>query len=93
MRQSYVYILTGRSNTLYVGVTSGLEKRVHEHKEKVVEGFAERYNLTSVVYYEVHDSITTAIAREKQIKGWTREKKIALIESVNPQWRDLSEEW
>jgi len=85
MRQSYVYILTGRSNTLYVGVTSGLEKRVHEHKEKVVEGFAERYNLTSVVYYEVHDGITTAIAREKQIKGWTREKKIALIESVNPQ--------
>jgi putative endonuclease len=93
MRHSYVYIMTGRSDTLYVGVTSGLEKRVLEHKDHVVDGFTKRYNLTSLVYYEVHEDITVAIAREKQIKGWTRAEKIALIESVNPEWRDLSEQW
>ena len=59
----------------------------------MIEGFSNRYNLTSLVYYEVHEDITVAIAREKQIKGWNRAKKIVLIESVNPQWRDLSEEW
>lgn len=70
---------------LYTGVTSGLEKRLSEHNEKVVDGFTKRYNLTSLVYYEIHDDIRTTIAREKQIKGWTRAKKVALIESVNPQ--------
>jgi len=93
MRQSYVYIMSGRSDTLYTGVTSVLEKRVSEHRDKVLDGFTKRYNLTSLVYYEVHEDITAAIAREKQIKGWNRAKKIVLIESVNPQWRDLSEEW
>ena len=93
MRQSYVYIMTGRSDALYTGVTSGLEYRVSQHKEKAIEGFTNRYNLTALVYYEVHEDITVAIAREKRIKGWTRAKKIALPESVNPQWRDLSEEW
>jgi putative endonuclease len=93
MRQSYVYIMTGRSDTLYTGVTSALEKRVSEHKDKTVDGFTRRYNLISLVYYEVHEDIIAAIAREKQIKGWNRAKKIDLIESVNPQWRDLSDEW
>jgi len=93
MRQSYVYIMTGRSDTLYVGVTGGLEKRVYEHKHMLLDGFTKRYNLTSLVYYEVHDDITTAITREKQIKGWRRSKKVTLIESVNPHWRDLSEDW
>jgi len=74
-------------------VTSGLECRVSQHKEKAIDGFTKRYNLTSLVYYEVHEDITVAIAREKQIKGWNRAKKIVLIESVNPQRRDLSEEW
>ena len=80
MRNSYVYIMTGRSDVLYTGVTSILEKRVGQHKEKAVEGFTKRYNLTSLVYYEAHEDITVAIAREKQIKGWTRAKKVALIE-------------
>ena len=93
MRNSYVYMMTGRSDTLYTGVTSALEKRVSEHKEKAIDGFTKRYNLTSLVYYEVHEDITVAITREKQIKSWTRAKKVALIESMNPQWMDLSEEW
>jgi putative endonuclease len=93
MHNSYVYMMTGRSDVLYTGVTSALEQRVEQHKAKVLEGFTKRYNLTSLVYYEVHEDILTAIAREKQIKGWTRAKKIALIESMNPHWRDLSEDW
>jgi putative endonuclease len=93
MRNCYVYIMTGRSDVLYTGVTSSLEARVDQHREKVVDGFTTRYRLTSLVYYEVHDDIRVAIAREKQIKGWTRAKKIELIESMNPQWRDLSDEW
>jgi len=93
MRPSYVYIMTGRSDALYTGVTSILEKRASQHKQKAVYGFTRRYNLTSLVYYEIHEDMTAAIAREKQIKGWTRAKKIELIESVNPEWRDLSEDW
>ena len=93
MRNSYVYIMTGRSDVLYTGISATLEKRVSEHKTKAIDDFTKRYNLTTLVYYESHEDITAAIAREKQIKGWTRAKKIALIESVNPHWRDLSEEW
>jgi putative endonuclease len=93
MRNSYVYIMTGRSDVLYTGVTSALEKRVSQHKNHIVEGFTKRYNLASLVYYELHEDILAAIAREKQIKGWNRAKKIELIESTNPQWRDLSEDW
>jgi putative endonuclease len=92
MRHSYVYIMTGRSDTLYTGVTSILEKRAWEHKQKSVDGFTKRYNLTSLVYYEVHEDLGAAIAWEKQIKGWKRAMKVELIESVNPEWRDLSEE-
>jgi putative endonuclease len=79
--------------TLYVGMTNDLEHRVYEHKHKVVPGFSAKYYTNRLVYYEVAGDPESAIAREKQIKGWTRAKKIALIESVNPKWLDLSEEW
>ena len=93
MGQYYVYVMTNRSDTLYTGVTNNLERRVHEHKCGLVEGFTKRYHLTTLVYYEATDDVRSAIARDKQIKGWLRSKKIALIESTNPQWRDLSEGW
>jgi len=92
-KQYYVYIMTNRSKTLYTGVTGNLIRRVYEHKNKLVDGFTRRYNITKLVYYETTSEITSAIAREKQIKGWLRKKKIALIESMNPEWKDLSEEW
>ncbi len=92
-RQYYVYILTNHSRTLYVGVTSDLEKRVSQHKQKLVPGFTARYNIDRLVCYETSSDIGAAIAREKQIKGWLRSKKIALIESMNPHWDDLSEGW
>jgi len=93
MRQYYVYIMTNRSKTLYTGVTSNIERRVYEHKQKLVDGFTKRYNLTMLVYYESTNDVRSAIRREKQIKGWLRRKKIALIESVNPEWGDLSDGW
>ena len=93
MAEYYVYIMTNRSHTLYTGVTNNLERRIHEHKMKLVAGFTTRYNITNLVYYETTGDIESAIAREKQIKGWLRRKKIALIESVNPEWRDLSLDW
>ena len=93
MKQYYVYIMTNRSRTLYVGVTNDLVRRVYEHKNKMVDGFTKRYHLTILVYYEETGEIQFAIGREKQIKGWLRKKKIGLIESVNPQWKDLSDGW
>jgi putative endonuclease len=93
MKQYYVCIITNRSRTLYTGVTSNLEKRVREHKLKLVPGFTERYNINRLVYYEITPDVEIAISREKQIKGWLRSKKIQLIETLNPNWRDLSEEW
>ena len=92
-RQSYVYIMSNRSKTLYTGVTSDLVRRVYQHKQKLVEGFTKKYNLTKLVYFEAGGDITSAIQREKQIKGWLRKRKIDLIESVNPEWDDLSAEW
>jgi len=92
-RQYYVYILTNKSRTLYTGVTSDLERRVYDHKQKLVPGFTSKYNITQIVYFEETQDIQAAISREKQIKGWLRRKKIALIESVNPEWKDLSEAW
>jgi putative endonuclease len=89
----YVYIMTNHSRTLYTGVTKDLERRVYEHKQKLVPGFTSKYNITQLVYYETCADVREAIAREKQIKGWLRAKKIALIESVNPEWKDLSAEW
>ena len=93
MRQYYVYIMTNRSNTLYVGVTNNLQRRMYEHKHHLVAGFTSKYHMTLLVYFEETSDVNAALAREKQIKGWLRAKKVALIESVNPDWRDLSEEW
>ena len=93
MRQFYAYILASRSGVLYAGVTNKLERRVYEHKHGPVPGFTSKYKMTQLVYDEVGDDVRVAIAREKQLKGWLRAKKIALIESVNPEWDDLSVGW
>jgi putative endonuclease len=92
-REYYVYILSNTSRTLYIGVTSDLVTRIAQHKAKMMEGFSKRYNLTRLVYHESCGDVNVAIAREKQLKGWIRAKKIALIEERNPEWRDLSEDW
>jgi len=92
-KQYYVYIMASRSRVLYVGMTNDLQRRVEQHKQKLVEGFTQRYNVTRLVYYEATNDVHAAIAREKQIKGWRRSKKTDLIESVNRTWKDLSEEW
>jgi putative endonuclease len=93
MKRFYVYILCSRSGVLYVGVTSDLRKRVYQHKNKLILGFTSKYNVNRLVYYFECTDAMQAIRNEKRIKGWTREKKIALIEGMNPQWRDLSEAW
>lgn len=88
----YVYILTNWSNkVLYIGVTNNLERRLYEHKNKLVKGFTEKYNINKLVYFDSTTDVRTAIEREKQIKGWTRHKKNDLVEMINPQWNDLSE--
>jgi len=89
----YVYILTNKSKTLYTGVTNDLERRVYEHKNRLVPGFTFQYNISRLVFFEMTPDVRAAIAREKQIKGWTRRKKLALIASANPRWRDLSVDW
>lgn len=90
----YVYILTNYNNTtLYTGVTGNLTKRISEHKNKVVEGFSKKYNLTKLVYFETTNSIESAILREKQLKNWHRQWKINLIKENNPEFNDLSKEW
>jgi putative endonuclease len=86
----YVYILTNRSGTLYVGVTNDLARRLWEHRSGELSGFTSKYRLDRLIHYEVFDWVDEAIAREKQIKGWRRDKKIALIARFNPDWRDLS---
>ena len=87
---SFVYILTNRTNrVLYVGVTNDLTRRMHEHKSHIVKGFTSKYNIDKLVYFEATESVLAAIEREKQIKGWSRNKKIALIEEGNPHWDDL----
>ena len=87
------HILTNISKTLYTGVTNNLERRIYEHKQKLVPGFTKKYNLTMLVYFEETRDVQAAVQREKQIKGWLRSKKIDLIESKNPDWKDLSIEW
>jgi putative endonuclease len=89
----YVYIMTSPTGTLYTGMTNDLKKRVYQHKHKLIPGFTAKYNITRLVYYEETSDVKSAITREKQIKGWVRRKKIALIESKNPKWQDLSEGW
>lgn len=88
MKSYFVYILANHSRRLYTGVTNDLERRMAEHKEKRVPGFSKRYNFHRLVYFEETNDIRAAITREKQIKGWLRKKKIELIESVNPTWKD-----
>jgi len=92
-RLYHVYILASRSRVLYTGVTGNLEQRIWDHKQKTIPGFTVKYNVTRLVYCESFQDVRAAIAREKQIKGWSRGKRIALIESQNPLWTDLSESW
>lgn len=91
MKYYYVYVLTNKTNkVLYVGVTNNLLRRIYEHKQGVFDGFSQKYNLKKLVFSEDFTNPTDAIAAEKRIKGWVRKKKIALIESKNPEWKDLS---
>jgi putative endonuclease len=92
-RVYYTYIVASRSHTLYIGMTGDLSKRVFQHKQKTFEGFSADYNCNRLVWFERFMSPGTAIAREKQLKGWIRAKKIALIEKMNSAWVDLSEGW
>lgn len=93
MREYYVYIMANKSRTLYTGVTNDLEKRVYQHKHKLAPGFTSRYNITRLVWFESFTEIDEALEAEKRIKGWLRRKKVALVESENPHWRDLALEW
>jgi predicted GIY-YIG superfamily endonuclease len=93
MRQPAVYIMaSGRNGTLYTGVTSNLPQRAWQHRDGVVRGFTSQYGCKLLVWYELHATMPNAISREKQIKGGSRKKKLALIDSMNPSWRDLFEE-
>ena len=89
----HVYILASESGVLYIGVTNHIDSRVAQHKQKLVPGFTSKYNVTKLVYFEPFQDIRNAIAREKQLKRWRREKKITLIEHLNPNWRDLSQDF
>jgi putative endonuclease len=89
----YVYILSNSSEMLYVGVTNNLARRVYEHRKKLVPGHTGRYDISRLIYFESTANVAAAIAREKQIKGWIRAKKIALIGAQNPGWVDLSADW
>jgi len=90
-RPYYVYIVASTSRTLYVGVTNDLARRINEHRTKAADGFTARYNIHRLVWYEVTGNVSAAIAREKQVKGYSRAKKVALIEAENPVWNDLGE--
>ena len=92
-RHYFIYVLASRSRVLYVGVTNDLERRVFEHKQKLVPGFTAEYDVDRLIYFESTPDVFAAIRREKQIKGWRRNRKVALIESVNPDWDDLSLRW
>ena len=94
MKQYYVYILTNKNDrVMYIGVTNDLRRRVYEHKNDYTDGFTKRYHVHKLVHYEVTSDVRVAIEREKEIKGWIRAKKNALVTSSNPTWRDLSEDW
>ena len=91
--QYFVYIMTNKNNSVrYTGMTNNLIKRVYQHKEKLIEGFTKKYNCTKLVYYEIFNDPYNAIAREKQIKAGSRQKKLKLINSFNPAWKDLYDE-
>jgi putative endonuclease len=93
MRVYHVYVMASRSRVLYTGVTNDLARRIHEHKQGLTSGFTSRYRITRLVYYEELADIRDAIAREKQIKAWTRARRINLVEARNPSWQDLAEGW
>lgn len=93
MKRYFVYIMSNVSGTLYIGVTNDLQRRVYEHKKKLKEGFTQKYNVTKLVHFEETNDVIAAIEREKQLKGWIRKKKVALIESENPYWEDLAKDW
>jgi putative endonuclease len=93
-RSYYIYLLTDWNNkVMYVGITNDLERRIYEHKNKVLNGFTEKYNIDKFVYFEHTPHVTAALEREKEIKKWRREKKNNLVQDQNPAWKDLSEEW
>ncbi len=90
----YVYILASKRNgTLYIGVTNNFERRMYEHKNKLIYGFAKKYNVDKLVHFETTNDIRAAIQREKRLKKWYRKWKITLIEKENPEWKDLSKDW
>jgi putative endonuclease len=87
----YVYLLSNWNNkALYIGFTNDLQRRIHEHQQKLIPGFTEKYNVNKLVYYEETSDVMSAISREKELKKWRREKKNALVNSVNPEWKDLN---
>ena len=94
MKAYYVYILTNWNNeVMYIGVTNNLERRIYEHKNKLADGFTKKYNVNKLVYYEHGNDAESAMMREKQLKGWLRKKKNTLVETLNPEWCDLSAKW
>ena len=93
MNQYFVYIMTNRTGTLYIGVTNDLRRRVYEHKHKHFAGFTSKYGLNRLLYFEKTSDIHVAISREKQLKGWSRQKKLDLISCINPAMGDLSKDW
>jgi putative endonuclease len=93
-RTYYVYLITNWNNkVLYTGVTNNLERRIYQHRNKLIKGFTEKYNVSKLVYFEQSNDINSAIMREKEIKRWRREKKNTLVESINKKWEDLSKRW
>ena len=94
MQQYYTYIMTNSKNkVMYIGVTNNIQRRIYEHKNKTADGFTKKYNVNKLVFYETTNDARIAIEREKELKGWKREKKNALAESMNPEWKDLSLDW
>ena len=94
MKDFYVYILTNKNNkVMYVGMTNNLTRRLYEHRNKLIEGFTKKYNIDKLVYFELTSDVKSAIEREKEIKGWRRAKKNRLVESLNAEWKVLSDEY
>ena len=93
MKTFHVYILASRARTLYTGVTSNLVRRVYQHRQMLFGGFTTKYHITRLVYFESTRNARAAVAREKEVKGWSRATKAQMIESVNPEWRDLAVGW
>lgn len=89
----FVYVMANKTRMIYVGVTNDLERRVYEHKNKLIRGYTSKFNLNKLVYFESVSDVTVAMEREKELKGWVRRKKTSLANSINPEWKDLSEGW